>query len=518
MVFTKEQSAIIDLVPVAGDTVLINACAGSGKTTCLVEFCKRQTDPILYVAFGKSDAQEASERLRPFPNVEVRTFDSIVQEKYNPPVAFTSPYFTSSIAWDISGWGVAQYIYDNFGAVWDRPTWPKRFLRSNKRKRNSEPDKLDMFMIKRDVAVGVIPILQALYSIDWSPTADPCPELDAAMTTAVDMAGDDAKIWYQKCGDFAPYLIQRVHIQLHDQFRLQHPSMVEWARRTVARSVTPIPHKILVVDESQDLNRNMVKWVLAQTHVFKLMAGDNRQHIFQFMHSCNTLYNLKMDNMRTLELTYSFRFGRNIAECINSIFGTNIKGMSEDPGRIFWQVAADQAILKSVNEDTPLTMLCRTNRKLAETILTVHTTFNRQTSPFDTRPLWQTMAQKPVINIMGCESLKKLREEVEKCKKQGSKKYRTVLSETKSSWEQWLCKDYGWARVAALIEFYEQGTLTHDRRAAKITISTIHRFKGKESPLVHTSDDLKNSNEEESNLYYTALTRATQSLLIGNTA
>jgi len=59
MRFTKEQQAIIKS---SGD-IKINAVAGSGKTTTLIEYARhRAKSKILYLAFNKSVKLEADIR------------------------------------------------------------------------------------------------------------------------------------------------------------------------------------------------------------------------------------------------------------------------------------------------------------------------------------------------------------------------------------------------------------------------------------------------------------------------
>lgn len=73
---TEEQSNIISLAKTSDSNIMINALAGSGKTTTL-EMIEREVDtrPILYLCFNKKNAEEAEERM--LSTTTVRTFNSL---------------------------------------------------------------------------------------------------------------------------------------------------------------------------------------------------------------------------------------------------------------------------------------------------------------------------------------------------------------------------------------------------------------------------------------------------------
>lgn len=73
---TPEQQAILDLVRTSKSNLLINAYAGTGKTTTL-EMIERATKlmPVLYLCFNKRIAEEA--KLRMLSSTSVKTFNGI---------------------------------------------------------------------------------------------------------------------------------------------------------------------------------------------------------------------------------------------------------------------------------------------------------------------------------------------------------------------------------------------------------------------------------------------------------
>lgn len=73
---TPEQQAIIDLATSSKENILINALAGSAKTTTLEMIAQKLTsEPTLFLAFNKRIADEAQKRLP--PHVEVKTLNAL---------------------------------------------------------------------------------------------------------------------------------------------------------------------------------------------------------------------------------------------------------------------------------------------------------------------------------------------------------------------------------------------------------------------------------------------------------
>jgi F-box protein, helicase, 18 len=65
------------------DILLINAYAGTGKTTTLYFFARARPDlRILYLAFNKAMAVEAQEKFQTLPNVTTSTVHSLAFKYY----------------------------------------------------------------------------------------------------------------------------------------------------------------------------------------------------------------------------------------------------------------------------------------------------------------------------------------------------------------------------------------------------------------------------------------------------
>lgn len=76
---SKYQQKIFDFVTKGTGNAVINAKAGSGKTTTLVEAMKLipSKEKVLFVAFNKAIEQELTKRLEGYDNVDVRTYHGL---------------------------------------------------------------------------------------------------------------------------------------------------------------------------------------------------------------------------------------------------------------------------------------------------------------------------------------------------------------------------------------------------------------------------------------------------------
>ena len=76
---SEYQKKIFEFVTNGVGNAVINAKAGSGKTTTLVEAMKLipSKEKILFVAFNKAIEQELSKRLNGYSNVDVKTYHGL---------------------------------------------------------------------------------------------------------------------------------------------------------------------------------------------------------------------------------------------------------------------------------------------------------------------------------------------------------------------------------------------------------------------------------------------------------
>lgn len=251
---THEQKSVVN-----NDSLLlaVDAFAGTGKTTTLVEYSKCRPDKrILYIAFNKSVASEACAR---FPeNVQCRTTHSLAyskvgkryQEKLGSPQA----------------WEVAQTFQCN-----------------TKRAKDA---------------------LQTL--ANWFCSADPAvaeehldEELRADPTGAADVVPLAGKV-------FAAMKDKRSPIKMpHDGYlkiwALEHPHLM---------------FDIILLDEAQDTNPVTLDVVMRQD-CQKVLVGDRHQGIYGFRRAINAME--EVDAQSRVALTQSFRFSAQIADIASAL-------------------------------------------------------------------------------------------------------------------------------------------------------------------------------------------------------
>lgn len=79
--YSQEQ---LDVIDAQENIVIVNACAGSGKTTVLEGLINKHCNSqILYLVYNKAIQMELQERFKKYKNVKVLTSHSMAYEKYS---------------------------------------------------------------------------------------------------------------------------------------------------------------------------------------------------------------------------------------------------------------------------------------------------------------------------------------------------------------------------------------------------------------------------------------------------
>ena len=79
---TNEQQSVVDCD--FKDVLIVNAYAGTGKTSTLIEFCKARKDKkILYLSYNSSMRAEAEQKFKDLSNVSVKTMHSLAYTELN---------------------------------------------------------------------------------------------------------------------------------------------------------------------------------------------------------------------------------------------------------------------------------------------------------------------------------------------------------------------------------------------------------------------------------------------------
>lgn len=294
MELTPEQRAIVES---DAKTLAINAFAGTGKTSSLVEYAKARPDKrILYLAFNRSIAEEAKERMP--GNVEVRTSHSLAFR------AIARNWPKEKLSGKLTAWSLLKYfeslpifayckhqtqqidranllqsiiVQFTFSDQLDIERFAENFATENK---------LESLQLKSEELAKAVKTI-------WDKIIDPRSSVPATHDVYF-------KLWQMSC--------------------------------------PKIRAEIILLDEAQDTNPALFNVFVAQNHATRVLVGDRHQNIYHFRGAINAME--KMSDCETKAITYSFRFGEHIAKVANHILREfkdetlELKGANKDPGII----------------------------------------------------------------------------------------------------------------------------------------------------------------------------------------
>jgi F-box protein, helicase, 18 len=291
MRFTDEQEAVIKS---RGD-IKINAVAGSGKTSVLIEYAKRLGPRlrILYLAFNRSVRQEAKSRFEKehAANVDVQTAHSLAFSRVVAP----NNYQVSS----------GYRVHDIVSMLDLRPVGR---------------DPLSPFIIGRHVL--------KFASLFCNSPARTVRELDYCKTISDDSARAAVKRYYGHIEKGTRLFLAKMDKKeigvTHDfylkKFQLSRPRL---------------GYDVILFDEGQDASPVMLDIFLTQTAT-KVIVGDAHQQIYGWRHAINALKDIRFAEFA---LTTSFRFNERVAglamECLRwkALFGETVPVAIHGVGR-----------------------------------------------------------------------------------------------------------------------------------------------------------------------------------------
>jgi F-box protein, helicase, 18 len=251
MALTQEQQEAVNS---EARLLAVDAFAGTGKTTMLVEYAKaRPRSRILYVAFNKSIATEAAGR---FPrNVEARTAHSLaygaVGARYKTKIGNLTPYEVS-----------------------------QRF-RCSVPKAKIVIETINAYLASSDLKVGI----------------DHVPREQVADAGEADQICSSAIQAWAAMQNMSDPLVMT-----HDGY------LKLWAM-----SKPRLPYEMVLADEAQDLSAVMLDVLIAQSPRCTLVfVGDKHQGIYGFRKAVNAMAIVKAE--QRVAITQSFRFGQPIAD------------------------------------------------------------------------------------------------------------------------------------------------------------------------------------------------------------
>ena len=300
---TAEQARIInhtfDLKTNPCETIRIIAYAGTGKTTTLIQLCKKYPNlRFLVVMYNRSVKDHAITQF-PKNNVKCVTTHGMAFKKVGWMFAKTK--LTGNLkARDIIN---SELMADRGDGEHDIPSG------ATKKKTRVETQS-----VQRGAAQVLKTIENFMNSMDMELTMENVPSVwqspgDRAETvidaqTRLWVLEDAVEVWKAMC-DKDNTCIRMPHDGYLKLWHLKKPNLQYFE-----------PHDILLIDEGQDMNPPMLD-IFMQQRTPKVVVGDPNQQIYLFRGAVNALETVKSSTTKTYYLTQSFRFGPEIAFAAN---------------------------------------------------------------------------------------------------------------------------------------------------------------------------------------------------------
>lgn len=272
MNLTPEQDAILS----STGNIKINAVAGSGKTTTLVEYARRQpsTDRILYLAFNRSVRIEAQKKFaaKNLPNIDVQTAHSLAFRR----IVMQQGYEVSN------GYKIHDLV---------------KLLGLSQ----SGHDSHSTFIVAQHAA--------KFAAIFCNGDKAKVSEVDYCSTITDAHAQSTVKHFFEQ-------ILQATRLFLAKMDRKEIAVTHDFYLKKFQLSRPLLPYDTILFDEGQDASPVMLDVFLSQK-AKKIIVGDIHQQIYGWRQATNAL---KHVDFPAYSLTTSFRFNHHIAslalECL----------------------------------------------------------------------------------------------------------------------------------------------------------------------------------------------------------
>lgn len=484
MNLTREQSAIIN----STGNIKINAVAGSGKTTTIIEYARTRpkNSKILYLAFNKSVKLDAQKKFneKGLDNVTVETAHSLAYKHivYNSRYKISPQgYKTNEIAEILklqgNGEKHTEYVIANHISK-----FLSYFCNSDKKKVQ------DLNYLDTVTDSKAIKFVTSFYNYIEKQSRIFLSKMDSG---EIDITHD----FYLK------------------KFQLSNPQL---------------HFDYILFDEAQDASPAMLDVFLNQ-NATKVIVGDTHQQIYSWRFAVNSL---EKATFSTFNLSTSFRFSQDIADLAMNILSNKKHFEPQDLLTINGKGSSVATKTKAILARTNLGLLLKaieyvTEKKKVQQIyfegnINSYTYADDGTSLYDVLNLYNSKNFLIRDNLIkGMKDLEELEDYIEK------------TEDVQLSMMAEIVREYG-NKIPDIIKLIKEKHIADgERQNAEMIFSTVHRCKGMEYDTVQLVNDFisadkleklkKNSKKEELNLkkineeinlLYVAVTRTKNSLHI----
>ena len=486
MELTKEQHDIIN----STGNIIINAVAGSGKTTTIIEYAKARSknSKILYLAFNKSVKLEAVKKFTDagLDNVKVETAHSLAYKRIvfkNHYKVKAHGYKTHEIA-DLlglqrTGEKHAEYIVANH-----INKFVTYFCNSDKQK------------------------VQELNYLDV-------------------ISDSKAKTFVNT---FYKYIEKQTRLLLSKMDKGEIEITHDFYLKKFQISNPALPFDYILFDEGQDASPVMLD-IFFKQRATKVIVGDTYQQIYGWRHAVNSL---EKANFKTYRLSTSFRFSQDIANLAVEILKWKKHLFEHKPVLINGKGAKKDLKSKAILARTNLGLLAKAIENVVEKKKVKHIYFegniNSYTYADDGASLYDVLnlynKKRKQIKDKLIREMKDINDLEEYIKKTDDVQLSMMVD---------IVKDYG-NDIPNIIKTIKRMHVENDEKEkAEMIFSTVHRCKGMEYDIVQIANDfiteqklekLKTGRKEEIdisklneeiNLLYVAITRTKNRLHIPET-
>jgi len=485
---TKEQEAIIRS---KGD-IKINAVAGSGKTTTIIEYARTRPSGsrILYLAFNRTVKLEAERKFaaQGLTNVKVETAHSLAYKK----VVFQNEYRVRSQGYKTHE--IADLL--RLKGTGEKHT---EYILAN------HINKFAAYFCNSDK--GKVQDLNYLHTVT-DETAQDFVQTHYAQIEH----GTRLLLGKMDRGD-----IEITHDFYLKKFQLQRPVL---------------PYDYILFDEGQDASAAMLDIFLKQKAT-KVIVGDTHQQIYSWRYAINSL---EKTSFKSFDLSTSFRFNQDIADLAVKVLNWKRLFQERPPVSIKGHGHHSERKVRAIIARTNLGLLLKaidyiTTHKQVKHLyfegnIHSYTYADEGTSLYDVLSLHNghhdSIRDKLVRSM---NSLDELEEYIEK------------TEDVQLGMMVEIVKEYGSSIHGIIKSLKEKHTGDEEKAKAEVIFSTVHRCKGMEYDTIELVNDfvteaklerLTKENQrleegmlskwyEEINLLYVAITRTRSTIKIPET-
>jgi superfamily I DNA/RNA helicase len=483
MKLTKEQEEIISSDKLS---FKINAVAGSGKTTTLLEYAKKNSHlKILYLAYNKSLQVALQDKLKEYnlPFMHISTIHSLAYSKIEA--------YNYNLAHDLKNQIIERVITSHELTVNQKSYYPI-------------PEYVALIKDLVNFYCN-----SALIALD-DKLIESYKKQSELGAKILDLISKNEKRVLEHLKTILSAMKNKVIDATHD-FYLK----MFYLNKRVS---TNLPYDLILVDEAQDISDVMIGIVENQT-CRRIYVGDSFQQIYTFRFASNALNKI---DLPSYELTKSFRFGDNYAKILqnnlNSLYSLNSSKLLKITGLD----KITQIGKNHIDFNKPFCVIARSTFGLVQQL--VYFIHDKKKIYFEGGYNSYSFMNQTVYSIFYLKQKKNDKITIDEIKD----------FDTISELEQFAkdTKNQDYLNIIKFINTYGDNIfdinkkikehLVSDKNQADIIFTTTHKSKGLEYDQVIMADDFISKKEiantknkmsyqrvnEELNIYYVAATRA----------